>query len=480
MDCSVTLVNANEMRPPIGPIGLDYLAAALETAGCKAQLLDLTWAEDAEAAIAAHFQERNPTFIGFTLRNTDDCYLASAYSCLPHAQRTVALLRKYTPAPIVLGGCGFSIFAEPLLTELGADYGIVGDGEEAVAQLALSLSKGESPHSLPGLLWHDGSSVRANPSAPLDLDSLDLSPRDFIDNARYWREGGQGGFEAKRGCDRACIYCADPIAKGGHIRLRNPNDVAREAANLAAQGVIHLHTCDAEFSLPHSHAVAVCDAFIEQGLDKKVQWWAYCAPEGFDADLAAKMKRAGCAGIDFGADHGCDEQLARLGRDHRVEDLERVARLCHDLGIVFMFDLLLGAPGESPSTLRRTIELMKRLNPSRVGISAGVRVYPRTPLAAQVIRGPLSEQPGLLGALADNEGLTKPVFYVSPEVGPEISDSIADLVAADERFFCPDPTSPSADYNYRENPLLVQAIRDGHRGAYWDILRRLQEGLPPA
>ena len=36
------------------------------------------------------------------------------------------------------------------------------------------------------------------------------------------------------------------------------------------------------------------------------------------------------------------------------------------------------------------------------------------------------------------------------------------------------------DYNYRENLALVEAIKRGYRGAYWDILRRVEEGEPPA
>ena len=63
-----------------------------------------------------------------------------------------------------------------------------------------------------------------------------------------------------------------------------------------------------------------------------------------------------------------------------------------------MFDLLLGAPGDTLGGIRATVDLMKRLDPTRVGISLGVRVYPGTPLAEQVIRGPLESQPGLSGS----------------------------------------------------------------------------------
>jgi radical SAM superfamily enzyme YgiQ (UPF0313 family) len=472
------LVNANEMRPAVAPLGLEYVASAAEAAGLEVGLLDLTWADDPEAAIAAALRQR-PVLVGLTLRNTDDCYMASRHSCLPHARSALEALRRHTDAPLVLGGCGYSVMPAALLGELGADYGIAGDGEEALPRLAHALAAGEDPSAIPGLVYRADGGVRRNPPRPADLSALPPARRAFLDNARYWREGGQGGFETKRGCDRACIYCADPIAKGRRARLRNPCDVADEAASLAAQGVVHLHTCDAEFNVPRDHALAVCDALIERGLAERVRWWAYCAPAGFDDDLAARMQAAGCAGVDFGADHGCDDQLARLGRDHRAADLVRVAGVCRRRGIVFMYDLLFGAPGDTRDAIRRTLELMQRLEPTRVGISAGVRVYPGTPLARQVIRGPLAQQPGLCGDLEGNDSLTRPVFYVAPEVGDDIAALIAEVVGGDRRFLCPDPAAGLADYNYTENTTLVDAIRAGHRGAYWDILRCLQEGLPP-
>ncbi len=476
---SVTLLNANEMRPPVGPLALDYLAQALEEAGCQARLLDLTWELDPQAAIAAHFRDVQPTLVALTQRNSDDCYLAGRYSCVPHAQATVTLIRRHTDAPLVIGGCGFSVFPAPMLEALGADYGVVGEGEEALPQLAQALERGEDPREIAGLMCRAAGQVHFNPPRPLDLAAHPAARRAWVDNARYWREGGQGGFETKRGCAGACIFCADPVAKGRRTRLRQPQAVAEEVAHLADQGVLHLHTCDAEFNLPREHALAVCAALLERGLEERVRWWAYCAPEAFDGELAGQMRRAGCVGIDFGADHGSDEQLARLGRGHRVADLERTAEACHAVGLVFMYDLLLGAPGETREGVAQTVALMQRLEPSRVGLSLGVRLYPGTPLTERLRSRPLSGQSGLLGAVDDNSDLLQPVFYLDPAV-PDLAEYVHHLVGGDPRFLCPDPAAEMTDYNYRENPALVEAIAQGHRGAYWDILRRVEEALPSA
>jgi hypothetical protein len=49
-------------------------------------------------------------------------------------------------------------------------------------------------------------------------------------------------------------------------------------------------------------------------------------------------------------------------------------------------------------------------------------------------------------------------------------------VGGDQRFFLPTAEAGTEAYNYSDNGRLVDAIRRGCRGAYWDMLRRLSEG----
>ena len=61
--------------------------------------------------------------------------------------------------------------------------------------------------------------------------------RRWVDNRRYFREGGQAGIETKRGCPCRCVYCADPVAKGRQTRTRPPEAVADEVERLLEQGI---------------------------------------------------------------------------------------------------------------------------------------------------------------------------------------------------------------------------------------------------
>ncbi len=464
----VALVNTNRITPPVAPIGLDYVAEALSAAGHEADILDLCWEERWEPAIARFLGGGEYGLIGVTVRNTDDCSFATRESFLPTLSSMVECIRKHTGAPIVLGGVGFSIMPEAVLTRCGADAGIWGEGEFSLAELSGRLESNRPWDDLPGLVVRRDGKWRRNSGSARALTDLPPMSRSFLDNRRYFREGGQAGIETKRGCPRRCIYCADPVAKGKHVRVRTPADVADELARLVAMGIDHVHTCDSEFNIPGDHALDVCREIIRRGLGERLRWYAYCAPLPFTQELADLMRRAGCAGINFGADSGDDRMLGTLRRDFRAQDIRRTASLCREAGITVMIDLLIGAPGETRESIVRTVEEMKKAEPDRVGVAVGVRVYPGTELADLVAIG--SGKEGLMGG----RELSEPVFFLEPEVSPFVFDLLENLTRGDDRFLFFDPARPEKNYNYNTNRLLSEAIRAGFRGAYWDILRRCQ------
>ncbi len=62
--------------------------------------------------------------------------------------------------------------------------------------------------------------------------------------------------------------------------------------------------------------------------------------------------------------------------------------------------------------------------------------------------------------------------FLEPEVAPFIFELLDGLIGDDRRFLFFDPTRADRNYNYNANQRLVDAIGQGYRGAYWDILRR--------
>lgn len=481
----VTLINANRMRPPIAPIGLDYVAGALRQAGIEVELLDLCLAEDPAKALQSHFAARQPEVVGISFRNIDDCFWPGEVWFVPELAELVATVRDLTRAPIVLGGVGFSIFPEAIVARSGADFGIYGDGEQAIVALVTQLRAKGDFHHVPGLICRDVTDRTSPPAWPVQLDIP--TRRDVVDNAAYFRLGGQIGVETRRGCDRSCIYCADPLAKGSRVRRRDPAAVADEFESLLAQGVDVFHLCDSEFNLPAEHARDVCDELIRRRLGERVRWYAYLAVLPFDGNLAQRMRRAGCVGINFTSDSASPAMLAEYRQPHGPDDLAAAVRHCREARIAVMLDLLLGGPGETPHSVAETIGWVRRIEPDCAGVALGIRLYPGTVLLRRLLsEGKLASLPGIRRRYSGPIDLLRPTFYLSPGLGERPAQFVRGLIAGDPRFFEPaedlpiglDERPEPTGYNYHENLPLVEAIAQGARGAYWDILRQIRHRDP--
>lgn len=474
----LTLINTNRMVPPIAPIGLEYVAEACTRAGIKASVLDLALCDNPQKAIREYFASHGPSLVGLSFRNVDDCFWPSAEWFVPGLARLVQDLRTLCDAPIVVGGVGFSVFAPQVVEYTGVDFGVRGDGEAAMISLYQQSRNGRNFAEVPGLLWRQGERLVVNePAWPADL-SLPIR-RNMVDNRTYFARGGQIGFETKRGCNRLCLYCADPLSKGSIPRSRKPAEIADEIESLLGQQIDVLHTCDAEFNVPRSHAMAVCEELNRRSLGERVRWYTYLAVTPFDAEMAAAMRKAGCVGINFTGDSASERMLATYRQPHRSEDLANAVRLCRENGIKVMIDLLLGGPGETPQTAAETIDFIKRINPDCAGTSMGIRIYPGTGMVDAVqAEGPLETNPGLRRKYAGPVDFFRPTFYISPGLGPNPAKVVKDLIAGDERFFEPmaeQPDAEATDHNYNDNSELADAIAAGARGAYWDILSQLRK-----
>ena len=73
-----------------------------------------------------------PDFIGVSLRNIDDVAFKKRDTFYGTLFTLCERIRQRSPARIVVGGSGFSIFPERLLEKSGADFGIQGKARQAL------------------------------------------------------------------------------------------------------------------------------------------------------------------------------------------------------------------------------------------------------------------------------------------------------------------------------------------------------------
>lgn len=466
----VTLVNTNQVKPAIAPIAFDYLHEPLLRAGFQADLLDLCFSQDFERDIKEYCRRNRPDFWGVTLRNTDDVYFSSQHSFLIVVREIVAALRRHCDVPIIMGGVGFSIMPEKILESCGADFGIVCEGEVSFPLLLTRLVNRQPYDDISGLVYKSDGDFKRNPVTFADLGEVGAHHRLLVDNEKYFATGGLAAVETKRGCTRACIYCVEPIVKGRRVRLRDPRDIADEIESLANRGIHAIHINDSEFNLDVGHAVQFCDELRRRKLQDRIQWYAYGMPAPFPEKLAHAMKESGCVGMNFGTDSASNVMLRILKRTFRPKHIAEAVNLCKRYGIKHILEILFGAPGETTETVKETIDFLKQLDPERVSVTAGLRVFPGTELEAMVrAEGISRDNPNLFGEIEDNEDLLKPLFYLSAQIAPKPLEYIATLIGADARFFGVN----TENFNYNANNLLIEAIAGGARGAYWVLLSNM-------
>jgi radical SAM superfamily enzyme YgiQ (UPF0313 family) len=481
----LTLINSNMMRPPITPVGLDYVAGAAKKADINTEIIDLCLENKPEDALKNYFKNKSPELVGLSFRNVDDSFWPSAQWFVPNLKQLIDKIRRLTDASIVIGGVGFSIFPERILEYTGADFGIHGDGEQAIVQLYNQLAGKKDFEKINALLWRDNGRIIRNKSVWQKELKLDIN-RDAVDNAEYFKLGGQCGIETKRGCNRKCLYCADPVAKGAVVRMRNPAEVADEIQLLLKRGIDVFHICDCEFNIPGEHAYAVCEELVKRKLGEKIKWYTYMSVVPFNERLASIMQRGGCVGIDFTTDAASPAMLKTYRQRYNQDDIEKAVKICRDKRITVMTDLLLGGPGETPETIADTIAFMKKVNPDCAGAGVGVRIYPDTGMEVLMrAEGSAESNPNIKRKYDGPIDLLKPTFYISKSLGERQAVLVRELIGDDKRFFPPaveaeelsENSSDLKDHNYNDNSELVEAIRKGARGAYWDILRQLRNNL---
>jgi radical SAM superfamily enzyme YgiQ (UPF0313 family) len=173
-------------------------------------------------------------------------------------------------------------------------------------------------------------------------------------------------------------------------------------------------------------------------------------------ELARAMKRAGCRGVEFGADTASPTVLGSLGKPFSQEDLFAAARACREAGLATAYYLIFGGPGETRRTLQETAELVDALRPTAVLAFMGVRIYPHTRLHGVAVGD---------GVIAEEDDLLLPRFYVSPAIGTE------ELMSAVRGHAARRPQWVVPALGIRSDPALLTALRrDGHRGPLWDLL----------
>ncbi len=408
----VLLVNTNrQLTPyPAVPIGLCSVATHISALGHEVQLVDLCFEKNVERALSRAIGRLRPEVVGLGVRNLDNCDALSTRFYLPEVREVVRYLHSITDVPIVAGGGALGVGLDEAFRFLEVDYGVFGDGELSAALLLEALSGERELMEVPGLIMRNGEEVKQNPQtwAFKVEDMLHPCPGRWLDLGRYIRWGASVPLQTKRGCAFECIYCTYGSLEGPGYRLRSPQAVADEAAELVSQGAGEIEFTDATFNHPPEHAFSLCQELAKRNFPLRFSSTGI-NPAAYAEGLFEAMAEAGFGSLTITLESASPQVLACYRKGFDGEAISRVAQGAIRAGLPTLWVFLMGGPGEDEGSLIETLRFIDahHRDPNIFFISFGVRIYPRTGLV------PLAERQGLLRG---RENLLEPTFYFSPEL----------------------------------------------------------------
>ncbi|MBW1888763.1 MAG: radical SAM protein [Deltaproteobacteria bacterium] len=113
------------------------------------------------------------------------------------------------------------------------------------------------------------------------------------------------------------------------------------------------------FTANKRHCLGVCNEIIERGL--KIEWTSFGRVDTVSREVLAKMEEAGCHAISFGVESANAEILKTIRKGITIEQVISAVKMCKDAGIMAHISFILGLPGETPETLKETVEFGERL-----------------------------------------------------------------------------------------------------------------------
>jgi len=428
---------------PVYPLGMAVLAGALTQKGHEVCQFDFLAAGRDMNRLRCELATFNPDVVGLSLRNIDnvDSFSGEKGWYLDQARDQVCAIREATRAPVVVGGGAFSILPEKILEYLGVDYGIVGEGENALCDLLDRLRAGIK---IPPLIFGHGSSPGENQMGP-PLYNKEVA--DF-----YIRESGQINLQTKRGCPFACVYCTYPSLEGSRVHCRDPRAVVDDLEGIRRDfpGARVFFT-DSVFNDPEGRYLALIEEMVRREVG--ISWCGFFRPSGMGRSELALLKRSGLYALELGTDAASDATLEGLNKGFTFAEVLRFNADCLAEELPCAHFIIFGGPGETSQTVTEGLENIAALGPSVVFVFAGIRIFPGSPLCER------AQNEGIIQA---GQSLLKPVYYFSPTVDPRVMNEriIRSFKGLRNRIFPPS-----------EGQMRLNVMHDfGFRGILWDRL----------
>lgn len=323
----------------IAPLAFGYLAAYLEQ---YLQFKDIILEVDNRDLLL----QQSPDVIGLS------SFTETFEDAIGHA-RAIKQMSPHTP--IILGGEHISAIPGSLPPEI--DVGVIGEGEETLAELIQLYQRNEAtPDNLRNvkgiIFWDKGQQVITAPREWIeDMDSIPMPNRELLLKDTKWR---QPIFTA-RGCPYKCTFCASTQfwqRTRYHSVERVTQEIEYIISHFPEQNNIPIN--DDLFPLNKKRMRAVVEGIRAKGLHKKVGFTLNARASVFDEEIAQMILDMNGQVVCFGLESASDRILDALKGKTSARDNQRVMEICERYNLPVVSNMMVGTPDEEVEDLAKS------------------------------------------------------------------------------------------------------------------------------
>jgi anaerobic magnesium-protoporphyrin IX monomethyl ester cyclase len=346
----------------VPPLGLAYVAAALEKAGFQVEMLDNYLLKKPIDEVKQMVAKLNPEIVGIA------CGSVTYQRCI----ETAKAVKEADPScRVVVGGPHPSYMPDSMLQHPEIDYVVLGEGERAMVELATHITKHDDDQTIaiPGVAYRqDGKMIKTASRFISDLDQIPYPARHLLPMHLYDRSVEYLGakpvdtMNVIRGCPYNCAFCETKHIWGQKCRAFSPPRVVEEINYMVNKyGSKGIYFVGDNFTIQKRNTAEICNLIKKYKLD--IQWVCDTRIDLISRELLKIMKAAGCSTIWFGVESGSSRILEKINKNVTPEQVVHAFKLCKEEGIQVACSFMLGIPGETVNDMKTTFKFAKKLDP---------------------------------------------------------------------------------------------------------------------
>ena len=353
---------------PYPPLGILFISAYLKENGIDNKIFDTTFSSKSE--LKKFLVNENPDCVAIYVNLMTKLNVLEIINFIKSNNST-----KNTK--VILGGPEVRYNATDLLDH-GADFVVIGEGEESTLELVRRLQQKSNTlfEDITGVGFKDVSGkIVFNPERKLisDINLLPFPNRDGIDLTKYqdsWKKRhGQDAISVStmRGCPYTCRWCSRAVY-GLTYRRRSPLKVVEELREIKTHyNPDTIWFVDDVFTISHKWLSEFNVELKKNNL--KIKYECITRADRMNEEVIKTMKESGCFRVWIGAESGSQRIIDVMDRRVKVEQVSEMIKLARKHGIEAGTFIMLGYPGETEKDIEETINHLKKSNPNHFTIT---------------------------------------------------------------------------------------------------------------